>query len=59
MVGVEVTPFLCSAKGIDSESKMGGKMEEPVSNALQQEVVAAHHGRKMLESRETYGPPGK
>lgn len=33
-------------------------MEEPVSNALQQEVVAAHHGRKMLEPRETYGPPG-
>ena len=59
MVGVEVTPFPCSTKGINSESKVGGKMEEPVSNALQQEVAAAHHGRKMLESRETYGPPGR
>ena len=52
-------PFLCWAKSIDSESKVGGKMEEPVSNTLQQEAVVAHHGRKMLESRETYGPPGR
>ena len=54
-----MTPFLRWAKSIDSESKVRGKMEEPVSNALQQEVAVAHHGRKMLESRETYGPPGK
>ena len=54
-----MTPLLCWAKSIDSESKMGGEVEELVSNVLQQEVAVAHDGRGVLESRETYGPPGK
>ncbi|OCL04302.1 putative MFS monosaccharide transporter, partial [Glonium stellatum] len=32
--------------------------EEPMSDALQQEIAVVHHDHKILESREAYGPPG-